>query len=248
MLVICCKVKKKHSKYGAFIILSCDKWRSHFTVHIYITYFTRFWAVIHYKKDNKFNRNTLKLNSLPYKVLGLHMFLPLNINSINSNISSRTLWEAMSTSIMTRTANLRDLGWRIYSTVLPRSHAAHFPLKRPYFCSPKLVYYSSWRLKLSRSLCLHYYFISNSNISLQKWHNKLTLTSVNLTCWHFNDKLIGKGRIGGIKGMFTGSAALFAPQTTSRLASLADFFSLFSSNAEPGPRLQIRVSSSYTCK
>ena len=44
-------------------------------------------------------------------------------------------------------------------------------------------WYSSWRLKLSRSLCLHSYgFISNSNIFsfffffffLQKRHNKLT--------------------------------------------------------------------------
>ena len=32
--------------------------------------------------------------------------------------------------------------------------------------------------QLSRSLCLHSYFISNSNIFLQKPHNKLTLTSV----------------------------------------------------------------------
>ena len=27
--VICCKKKKKHSKYGAFLTLSCDKLRSH---------------------------------------------------------------------------------------------------------------------------------------------------------------------------------------------------------------------------
>ena len=26
--VICCKKEKKHSKYGAFLILSCDKLRS----------------------------------------------------------------------------------------------------------------------------------------------------------------------------------------------------------------------------
>ena len=32
--------------------------------------------------------------------------------------------------------------------------------------------------KLSRSLCLRSYFISNSNIFLQKRHNELTLTSV----------------------------------------------------------------------
>ena len=39
--------------------------------------------------------------------------------------------------------------------------------------------YSSWQSKLSKPLCLHSYSISSSNIFfLQKWHNKLTLTSV----------------------------------------------------------------------
>ena len=36
--------------------------------------------------------------------------------------------------------------------------------------------------KLSRSLCLRSYFISNSNIFLQKRHNELTLTSVMTWC------------------------------------------------------------------
>ena len=50
----------------------------------------------------------------------------------------------------------------------------------------------------------------------------------NLTCWHFNDRLIAGGRIGGIKGMSPGSATISPPQTTARLVSFADFcFRLF---------------------
>ena len=45
-----------------------------------------------------------------------------------------------------------------------------------------------------------------------------------LTCWHFNDKLIVGGRICGIKGMSPGYATLSPRQTNSRLASLADVF------------------------
>ena len=46
------------------------------------------------------------------------------------------------------------------------------------------------------------------------------------------------GWIGGIKGMSPGSATLSPPQTTSQLALFTDiFFSPFSRNVEPGPRL-----------
>ena len=45
-----------------------------------------------------------------------------------------------------------------------------------------------------------------------------------LNSWNFNGKLIAGGWICGIKGMSPGSATLFPPQTTSRLATLADFF------------------------
>ena len=145
--------------------------------------FTRPSTDIPYKRDNKFNRNTLEPNSLPHKVLNLHIFTPRNINSTYGNISSGTLLEAMLTSIMTRTANLRDLLENIFDCSSP-SHAGQFPLiisLRRSWC------YLSWRPKLSRSLCLHSYFISNSNISLQKRHNKLTPKSVMRTwrvnCW-----------------------------------------------------------------
>ena len=55
---------------------------------------TDFYSILNrqitYKTDNKFNRNTLKLNILLHKVLNLHIFPPRNISSTNSNISSDT--------------------------------------------------------------------------------------------------------------------------------------------------------------
>ena len=72
-------------------------------------------------------------------MLNLHIFTPRNINSTYGNISSGTLLEAMLTSIMTRTANLRDLLENIFDCSSP-SHAGQFPLKtHHYFSSPKLV-------------------------------------------------------------------------------------------------------------
>ena len=56
-----------------------------------ITNFHTILPCIPYKRDNKFNRNTLKLNSLSPKVLNSHIFPPRNINSTKSNISSLTL-------------------------------------------------------------------------------------------------------------------------------------------------------------
>ena len=70
--------------------------------------------------------------------------------------------------------------------------------------------FSSWRSKSSRSLYLHSYFMLNSNIFLQKQHNKLTLTSV-MRIWCV-DTIIAGGRIGGIKGMSPGSATLSLPR------------------------------------
>ena len=45
--------------------------------------------------------------------------------------------------------------------------------------------YSSWWSKLSRSLCLNSYFISNSNIFFTKRHNKLTLTSIDSQVYYW---------------------------------------------------------------
>ena len=81
-------------------------------------------------------------------------------------------------------------------------------------------------------------FFYKSDIISSRWHQWF------VTYWHFNDKLIAGGRIGSIKGMSPGSATLYPPQTTSRLASLANcfffhprrLFSPFFCNAEPGPR------------
>ena len=60
----------------------------------------------------------------------------------------------------------------------------------------------------------------------QKRHIR-NIRDKNLTCWHFNDRLIAGGRIGGIKGMSPGSATISPPQTTARLVSFAIFFRLF---------------------
>lgn len=86
---------------------------------------------------------------------------------------------------------------RIYLAVL---HRSHFPLKHLHFSSPKLVLLQL-ASKLSKSLCLHSYFISNLNIFfLQKWHNKLTLTSV-MAWWEkdnsdFPQKFAGSSKYG----------------------------------------------------
>ena len=98
--------------------------------------------------------------------------------------------------------------------------------------------YSSCWSELSRSVCLHSYFILNSN-------NKLTLTWVMRT-WRvdISTKLIAGGWINGIKGMYPGSSTLPLPQATScsSLHSPIIFFTCqvffsFSPNAEPGPGL-----------
>ena len=117
---------------------------------------------------------------------------------------------------MTRTANLKDLLEKLFSCSSPVALSSETSL----FLFPKLA-----RSKLSRSLCLHSYFISNSIFFFYKsdtissrWHRWF------VTYWHFNDKLIAGGRIGSIKGTSPGSATLYPPQTTSRLASLANCF------------------------
>ena len=150
--------------------------------------FTWFWTDIPHKTDNKFSRNTLKLNSLSHKVLNLHIFPPRNMNSTNSNIFS-----------------------------LP-----------------------SWRSKLSRSLCLHSYFISNSHIFLQKRHNKLMLTSM-MTTWCVDISMTSQWLEGGSAASKACLQALppflFPRLPLSSLCLPIFFFSPFSRNVEPGPRL-----------
>ena len=133
----------------------------------------------------------------------------------------------MSTSITTLTVNLRDLPWEsVWLFSLHQLRDAFF--SRPLFSLRRSCCYSSW-LKLSRSLCLHSYFISNSNTAFfhkLEQQNKLMLTSVMRT-WcvdDFNDKLIAAGWIRHIRGMSPGSATLSPPQTTSWLTSFASFF------------------------
>ena len=79
--------------------------------------------------------------------------------------------------------------------------------------------YSSCWSELSRSVCLHSYFILNSN-------NKLTLTWVMRT-WRvdISTKLIAGGWINGIKGMYPGSSTLSPPPGyLLQLTSLTDYF------------------------
>ena len=78
-------------------------------------------------------------------------------------------------SIMMQTANLRDKPWESIWLFF----TGHIFLWNIFISLHQSWCYSSWQSKLSKSLCLHSYFISNLNIFfLQKWHNKLTLTSV----------------------------------------------------------------------
>ena len=79
--------------------------------------------------------------------------------------------------------------------------------------------YSSCWSELSRSVCLHSYFVLNSN-------NKLTLTWVMRT-WRvdISTKLIAGGWINGIKGMYPGSSTLSPPPGyLLQLTSLTDYF------------------------
>ena len=107
-------------------------------------------------------------------------------------------------------------------------------------------WYSSWRLKSSRSLCLHSYgFISNSNIFsflfFFFYQSDVISWGADVLTLYFKDKLIAGGRVGGIRGISPGSATLFPPQTTSRLASPRRFFFLFPSTRilVPGYKLYI---------
>ena len=85
---------------------------------------------------------------------------------------------------------------------------------------------SSWRSKLSRSLYLHSYFMLNSNIFLQKQHNKLTLTSV-MRIWCV-DTIIAGGWFGGIKRTLPSSPIhSLAPFTCRYFSYLTSFFPFF---------------------
>ena len=162
----------------------------------------------------------------------------------------------MLTNIMTRTENLRDLGLRMYSVVLHWSHAAHFPLKRLYFSSQKLFYLFIYFFSEAgvtpvgeRSLVDLFactLSISNSNICIQKRHNKLALTSVvktwrvdiSMTSYLLEDRSAASKACLQVPPPFPLQQHL-SVRFPCRIIffSPSDFFSLFSPNAEPGPRL-----------
>ena len=96
----------------------------------------------------------------------------------------------MSTSIIMRTANFftgrtqRIFLWNVFISV------------RRSWC------YSSWWSKLSRSLCLNSYFISNSNIFLQKRHNKFTLTSIDSQVYYWRADRRHQRHVSGLRHTF----------------------------------------------
>ena len=141
-------------------------------------------------------------------------------------------------------ANL-GISLRIYSAFLHRSHAAHFPLKSPYLSSQRLVL-----LQLAievRSLCLHSYFISNSNIYLCKsdiissrWHPWWELDALTfqwqVNCWRADrrhQRHVSRLHHPVIPLLRLLLCSLRRPNF---FFAHADFFP-FSPNEEPGPRL-----------
>ena len=101
---------------------------SHFTFILLI--FTRFWADIPYKRDNKFNRNTLKLNSLSP---GAHQMEPpspkqaLGVNPFPSRFIIRTVPRGDFTR-RRREAPITTTKWHCYCT---SSNSRKFGVDRP---------------------------------------------------------------------------------------------------------------------
>ena len=148
----------------------------------------------------------------------------------------------MSMGIMTRTPNLRDI----------LDNRQFFPGRRQcIFLWNVLISlrrswcYSIWRSELSRSLCLHNYFISNWNIFLQsdiissRWHPwwKLDVLTFQwqVNCWRADRR--HQRHVSRLRYPFPSPDYLSA-----RFAHLFFFlptpiFCPFSDNAEPGPRL-----------
>ena len=128
-----------------------------------ITNFYTILPCIPYKRDNKFNRNTLKLNSLSPKVLNSHIFPPRNINSYQKQYFVSYIIRSYVNEHYDAYANCELEG----SPCSPLEHGA-LSSETSVFHFAEAGVNSNWRSKLSRSLCLHYYFISNSNIFFTK--------------------------------------------------------------------------------
>ena len=151
----------------------------------------------------------------------------------------------MSLSIMTQTATLRDLLENLFDSSYPVEHPAFSSETSLFHFAEAGVTPIGGRSQVDLFVCtitssrIQIFFYKSGIIS-SRWHPWWELDVLT-----FNDKLIARRRIGGIKNIMPpGSATLSPPQTSSRLASLADFFFFrhadffsFSHHAEPGPRL-----------
>ena len=144
-------------------------------------------------------------------MLNLHIFPHFVWYVYYKKLCKRALW---------RTLWTWGISLRIYLAVLHRSDAAHFPVKCPYYSSPKPVL-----LQLAVSL-LALLLVSNSTIFSQRRHNKLTLASVVRT-WRDGISVTSSLLEGGsaaAKACLQARPPFPLPQSTGRLASLAQFF------------------------
>ena len=112
--------------------------------------------------DNKFIRIALKLNSLLHKMVNLHIFPPRNINSTNSNISSGTfkIRSYVNKHYNATECKLEGSPWESIWLFFTGRMRCIFLWNVLYISLRRSWCYSSWRLKLSRSHCLHKYFFT----------------------------------------------------------------------------------------
>ena len=132
------------------ILVSCSDW-----VNWLLQTFTQFWLDKPNKTDYKFNRNTLRLNSLLHKVLNLHIVPPRNILTLPisrfrqvhyEKPCYRALWRKLRTWGISAWESIR----LIFTGRMPRIFLWNVLISlRRSWC------YFSWRSMLSRSLCLH---------------------------------------------------------------------------------------------
>ena len=154
----------------------------------------------------------------------------------------RALWRELRTS---------GISWRIYLALL---HRSHFPLKHLYFSSPNLAIEVKWVSLVAILLHLEfkYYYFYKSDIITSRWHPWWELDMLafqwQVNCWradwrHQTDVSAERrsSLVFRLRRFFHS-----LPHITSLLTSLdifffffhpSRFFSPFSPNAEPGPRL-----------
>ena len=163
-------------------------------------------------------------------MLNLHIFPPRNLNSTNSNISShqRALWREQRTW---------GISLRIYLAVL---HRWHFPLKR--LRLPKLAIEVKYMSLNALLLHLEFkYYFYKSNIISSRWHPWWELDVFTfqwqVNCWIADRR--HQRHISRLRHPSPPPPPRLPPGSLCRqfFFRLRRFFSPFSPNAEPGPRL-----------